>query len=338
MSSFRDKMLAKTGNLGATAERSASESSKKSEQQLSADSPPEQRRSSAFKTGPGMLGALADAKLRIQELETASDKLMLPVAVIQPNPWQPRKVFSEEALASLAESVREIGLIEPVVVRRLENGYQLIAGERRLRVHVMLALQEIKSSVIECSDQDMAVLALAENLGREDLADYEIGQSLRRAETEFPNRTRMAESLGLSRRGLYQFLAFESLPDFIKKDLDLKPRLLGSNAAEELVSALKKHGSRALTASQELWPAVIAGTLDQGKFPAAVVAMAARGSTRETASERSIDKFFAGKKHAGSITKDVSSFTIKIKADVLSDAQETQLRQVIAELFNVSPG
>lgn len=336
MSSFRDKMLAKTADLGAAAERPAVERAADAERPAT-PAPAEARRSSAFKTGPGMLGALADAHLRIQELETTSDKLMLPVGAIQPNPWQPRKMFNDESLASLAESIREVGLIEPVVVRRADNGYQLIAGERRLRAHVLLAAEEIKSSVIECSDQDMAVLALVENVGREDLTDYEIGQSLRRAEKEFPNRKRMAEALGMSRRGLYQYLAFENLPDFIKKDLDLKPRLLGSNAAEDVASVLKKQGAAALKASEELWPAVVGGTLEQGKFAAAVFAMATRGSTRETASERSIDKFFSGKNHAGSITKDVSSFTIKIKADVLSDAQETQLRQIISELFNGSP-
>lgn len=335
MSSFRDKMLAKTGGLGATTERPASEG--KTSEQPPVATPPEARRSSAFKTGPGMLGALADAQLRIQELETTSDKLMLPVSAIKANPWQPRRVFSEDALASLAESVRELGLIEPVVVRRVENGYQLIAGERRLRVHVMLDLEEIKASVIECSDQDMAVLALAENIGREDLADYEIGQSLRRAESEFPNRKRMAESLGLSRRGLYQFLSFESLPDFIRKDLDLKPRLLGGTAADAVASALKKHGRVALKAAEELWPAVVAGTLDQGKLAPAIAAMASRKATRETASERSIDKFFSGKTHAGSITKDVNSFTVKIKANVLSEAQETQIRQFIGELFTGNP-
>lgn len=94
MSSFRDKMAAKTAELGSASERPATE--------RPAPAAPEPRRSSAFKTGPGMLGALAVAQQRIQELENASDKLMLPVSAIQPNPWQPRKIFSDEGLASLA--------------------------------------------------------------------------------------------------------------------------------------------------------------------------------------------------------------------------------------------
>jgi ParB family transcriptional regulator, chromosome partitioning protein len=331
VSSFRDKMAAKTAELGASAERPAAE-------KPAAVAPVEPRRSSAFKTGPGMLGALAVAQQRIQELENTSDKLMLPVNAIQPNPWQPRKIFSDEGLASLAESIREVGLVEPVVVRRADNGYQLIAGERRLRAHALIQAQEIRASVIECSDQDMAVLALVENVGREDLTDYEIGQSLRRAEREFPTRKRMAEALGMSRKGLYRFLAFENLPDFIRRDLDLNPRLLGGSAADEVVSAIKKHGAAGLSAARGLWPAVVDRTLDQGKLAAAIGAQASRGETVESVSERSIEKIFSGKSHAGSITKDTNSFTVKLKTGVLSEAQETQIRELISQLFNVKPG
>lgn len=330
MSSFRDKMAAKTAELGSASERQAAE--------RAAPAAPEPRRSSAFKTGPGMLGALAVAQQRIQELETNSDKLLLPVSSIQPNPWQPRKIFSDEGLASLAESIREVGLVEPVVVRRADHGYQLIAGERRLRAHVILHAEEIRASVIECSDQDMAVLALVENVGREDLTDYEIGQSLRRAEQEFPTRTRMAEALGMSRKGLYRFLSFDKLPDFIRRDLDLNPRLLGGSAADEIVSAIKKHGAGGLLAARELWPAVVAGTLDQGKLAAAIGAQSNRGESEQSVSERSIEKIFSGKSHAGSITKDTNSFTVKLKTGVLSDAQETQIRELISQLFNVKPG
>lgn len=332
MSSFRDKMAAKTAELGASSERQPAV------ERPAAPAPAEQRRSSAFKTGPGMLGALAVAQQRIQELESTSDKLMLPVSSIQPNPWQPRKVFSDEGLASLAESIREVGLVEPVVVRRAENGYQLIAGERRLRAHALIKAQDIRASVIECSDQDMAVLALVENVGREDLTDYEIGQSLRRAEHEFPNRKRMAEALGMSRKGLYRFLAFENLPDFVKQDLDLNPRLLGGSAADEVVSVIKKHGNAGLVAARDLWPAVVARSLDQGKLATAIGAQASRGQAAENVSERSIEKIFSGKNHAGSITKDTNSFTVKLKTGVLSDAQETQIRELISQLFNVKPG
>jgi ParB family transcriptional regulator, chromosome partitioning protein len=328
MSSFRERMLQKTAEFGATSER----------QTKTTPAAGETRRSSAFKTGPGMLGALAAAEQRIQQLEATSDKLTLPVAAIQANPWQPRKVFNDDGLASLAESIREVGLVEPVVVRRTESGYQLIAGERRLRAHKLLDVEEIKAAVVECSDEDMAVLSLVENVGREDLTDYEIGQSLRRVESEFPSRKRMAEALGMSRKGLYRFLAFENLPDFIRKDLDLKPKLLGGTAADEVVSTIKKHGAAGVDAARALWNSVANGGLDQGKFAAAISSHVARGTAHQGVHERNIEKIFAGKSHAGTITKDSGSFTVKIKTGVLSDEQEKEIRKLISSLFSVRPG
>jgi ParB family transcriptional regulator, chromosome partitioning protein len=327
MSSFRERMLQKTAELGATAERQAKAPS----------APTEARRSSAFKTGPGMLGALAAAEQRIQQLEATSDKLMLSVGAIGPNPWQPRKVFSDDALASLAESIREVGLVEPVVVRRVEGGYQLIAGERRLRAHKLLKLEEIRAAVIACSDEDMAVLSLVENVGREDLTDYEIAQSLHVVEAEFPSRKRMAEALGMSRKGLYRFLAFTNLPDFVRQDLDLNPHLLGSTAADEVVSAIKKHGDAGIEAARALWSSVAGGALDQGKFATAIGQYVARGHSDEGVRERSIDKIFAGKSHAGTITRDSNSFTVKIKTGILTGDQEKEIRKLISSFFSLIP-
>jgi ParB family chromosome partitioning protein len=183
----------------------------------------------------------------------------------------------------------------------------------------------------------MIVLALVENMDRDDLTDYEVAISLRRSESEFPSRKRLAEAVGLSRTGLYQFLAFENLPDFMKKDLDLQPTLLGCNAAEEVVSALKKHGSEAESAARELWPDVIKGELPQGKLAPAIIAMVTRRASGTTARERHIEKFFAGNEQAGSITKDVNSFTVKIKAAALTDVQEARIRQLISELYKGEP-
>jgi ParB family chromosome partitioning protein len=183
----------------------------------------------------------------------------------------------------------------------------------------------------------MAVLALVENIGRDDLADYEVSISIRRTEKEFPNRTRLAEAVGMSRRGLYRYLAFDALPAFITSDLDINPTLIGGNAADAIANVIKKHGEKAVAAARELWPDVVSGSLDQGKFAPAIAALIGRRASSTTARERSIEKFFAGNTHAGSITKDVNSFTVKIKTGVLSDAQEVRIRQVISELFNGDP-
>ncbi|MGF7001358.1 ParB/RepB/Spo0J family partition protein [Paraburkholderia sp. GAS32] len=289
------------------------------------------------KTGPGMAAALAAANIKIQELETRGAQSVLPVSEIVPNPWQPRRVFNEAKLSELAESIREVGLLQAIVVRRAESAYQIVAGERRWRAHKLVGLEEIKVLVVDCTDQDMAVLALVENIGRDDLADYEISISIRRTAKEFPNRTRLAEAVGMSRRGLYRYLAFDGLPAFMTNDLDINPTLIGGNAADAISNVIKKHGENAVAAARELWPDVVSGSLDQGKYAPAIAALLGRRASSTTARERSIEKFFAGNTHAGSITKDVNSFTVKIKTGVLSDAQETRIRQVISELFNGDP-
>lgn len=321
MSNMREQLLAKTSNIRTT-------SSIKED---------EVKRSNRTQTAPGLAGALAVAQLRVQELESIGTSSQLPVSDIVPNPWQPRRVFNEAKLSDLAESIREVGLMQPVVVRRVDSDYQIVAGERRWRAHKMLGLETIKTVVVECSDADMAVLALVENVSRDDLSDYEIATSLRESEKEFPDRKRMAEALGMSRTGLYQFLSFEKLPDFILRDLDLHPRLLGGNAADAIVGAIRKHGEAGLEAAKEIWPLVVAGNMDQGKAAPAIKALATRRATTNSASERSIEKFFSGKEHAVSITKDINSFTVKIKAGVLTEAQETQIREVISQMFHHQP-
>jgi ParB family chromosome partitioning protein len=169
------------------------------------------------------------------------------------------------------------------------------------------------------------------------LADYEIGVAIRRSETEFPSRKRLAEALGLSRAGLYQFLAFEALPDFIKRDLDIQPRLLGGTAAQAIAASIKKHGEEGMKAAIEIWPLVVKGEMDQGKAAPAITALATRQTTPAATSGRSIDKFFAGKEHAGSITKDISNFTVKIKTGIITEAQEIQIRQLIGQMFQPQP-
>ncbi|MFM7242461.1 MAG: ParB/RepB/Spo0J family partition protein [Opitutia bacterium] len=93
----------------------------------------------------------------------------LPVASIVPNPHQPRKEFDETAVKELAESIRSEGLLQPIVVRKVKGGYELIAGERRLRAFKHLGQKFIPVRVIEASDATSAVLALLENLQRADL-------------------------------------------------------------------------------------------------------------------------------------------------------------------------
>ncbi|MBN3828294.1 ParB/RepB/Spo0J family partition protein [Burkholderia sp. Ac-20384] len=318
MSKFRERMMSKTAGLSAAKD-------------IELETQP--AKPSVPRTAPGMTVALANAQARILALEKSASSRELPIGEMVPNPWQPRRVFNEAKLTELAESIREIGLIEPIVVRQVESGYQIIAGERRWRAHKMIGKDLIKAEIIDISDQDMALLALAENVVREDLADYEIARSIRETEKEFPNRKRMAEALGISRSELYRFLSFADLPKFVITDLDLQPRLLGAHAAEGLVAVLRNQEGRAFEIAEELWRQVVAGDLDQTKLAKEIKFAIDTDGKTGAVSDRKIDKIFAGKNQAGSITKDAGNFTVKIKAGMLTTEKEEKIRALISQLF-----
>ncbi|WP_086382754.1 ParB/RepB/Spo0J family partition protein [Caballeronia sordidicola] len=322
MSNIREQLMAKTANLPTPADFKGDSKKDKSGR--------------GPQTMPGITSALAAAQLRIQELEAKGIATDIEMDFLTPNPWQPRRQFNEVKLAELARSIGEVGLLQAATVRRVGDGFQLVAGERRWRAHKLLNKQSIRAVVIECSDQDMAALALMENVTRDDLTDYEIAIAVRRAESEFPQRTRLAKVMGVTRNDLYKFLAFDELPDFIKSDLDLNPSLLAANSAQEIANALKKTGESGLKAIRDLWPLVVNGDLVPSKVAAAINAQVTRGVSAADAGGRSILKIFSGKIQAGSITKDVKGLTIKFKAGVVTEEQETLLREQIGKMFSIS--
>lgn len=322
MTNIREQLMAKTANLPSPADFKGDSKKDKSGR--------------GPQTMPGITSALAAAQLRIQELESKGIATEIDVDILVPNPWQPRRQFNEGKLAELARSIGEVGLLQAATVRRVGDGFQLVAGERRWRAHKLLNMQSIRAVVIECSDQDMAALALMENVTRDDLTDYEIAIAVRRAESEFPQRTRLAKVMGVTRNDLYKFLAFDELPEFIRKDLDLNPSLLAANSAQEIANALKKMGDPGLKAVRELWPLVVNGELVPSKVAASITAQVTRGVPAADAGGRSIHKIFSGKIQAGSITKDVKGLTIKFKAGVVTEAQEALLRSQIEKMFSIT--
>jgi len=110
--------------------------------------------------------------LHCQKLNTYMETgrvVFLPFSAISPNPDQPRTLFSETALEELAQSIRRHGILQPLCVRRMETGYQLIAGERRLRAAQLAGLTEVPCLVMRMSDKERGMVALIENLQRQDL-------------------------------------------------------------------------------------------------------------------------------------------------------------------------
>ncbi|SDR60934.1 ParB/RepB/Spo0J family partition protein [Paraburkholderia tuberum] len=321
---IREQLMAKTANLPTPGDFKGEKKEK-------------DRSARVSQTMPGITASLAAAQLRVQELERQGVESEIALGAIVPNPWQPRRQFNEDKLAELARSIAEAGLLQAVVVRRAGDTFELVAGERRWRAHKLINKEAIRAVVIECTDEDMAALALMENVTRDDLSDYEIAIAVRRAESEFPNRTRLAKVIGISRSDLYRFLSFDDLPDFVKKDLDLKPSVLSAATAHEIALAVKKGGEAAIKALEELWPGVVSGELVQTKVAAAISAAVIRGAPTADAGDRSILKIFAGKVQAGSITKDVKGLTFKFKAGVVTEEQEHELREYIGKMFSIRP-
>lgn len=333
--SIRDQLMEATADLPTTAEMAGTAVVRP---QRDPDRP---------KTAVGAVAALSAAKLRVQELEQQLEQRgaqgLLAVDKIRPNPWQPRIKFDALKLQELADAIAEVGLLQPVLVRQAfdENNveyFELIAGERRLRAHKLNKMPEIKAIVTTATDADMAVFALAENISREDLTDYEVAKGMRRAEAEFPNRTRLAEAMGISRAALYRFLSFQQLPEFMQVDLEQRPELLGGTAASDIAKVLSEKGDSAIELSKEFWAQLVAGQLDQTKFAAVLDAALLRrqSGSSETPSNRDIHKVYAGKAQAGSITKDSNNFIVKLKSGMLSEAQEQRIRSLIEELYKES--
>jgi len=139
---------------------------------------------------PGLgrgLDALLSSAAPKQEGEAVpdSDLQTLPVDRIQRGQYQPRIHIRQESLEELAESIRSQGLVQPIVVRPIGDGYELIAGERRWRASQMAGLHEIPAVVKDVPDQAAAAMALIENIQREDLNPLEESQALQRLIDEF---------------------------------------------------------------------------------------------------------------------------------------------------------
>ena len=119
--------------------------------------------------------------MQCQKLKTYMETgrvMFLPARAIRPNPAQPRKIFREEALTELADSIRQHGILQPLSVRRVGSGYELIAGERRLRAAQIAGLTDIPCIVMNMDDREAGMAAMVENLQRQDLDFVEEAQGI----------------------------------------------------------------------------------------------------------------------------------------------------------------
>ncbi len=143
----------------------------------------------------------------------------LPVGRIVASRWQPRAHFNDQKLAALADSIREQGLVQPVVVRKKDNGeYELIAGERRLRAVTMLGWETVRACLLDAGDERMRELALVENLQRDDLNAIETAVSYDMLQREEGlTHEQIAARLGVSRASITNFIRLLKLPEEVKQ-------------------------------------------------------------------------------------------------------------------------
>lgn len=206
--------------------------------------------------GRGLDSLFAD----LPEEESSGGVSTLPLREIEPDPDQPRKNFDEEALAALAQSITENGLLQPVAVRpkKAGPGYIIIAGERRWRAAHMAGLDEVPVIVKDVTDEQAAALALIENLQREDLDPIEVAEGCRRLIDQYGlTQEQAAQRLGKSRSALTNTLRLLGLPDDVREAVRTggistghAKAILGLSSAEIMSAAAKQVMDKSLNVRQ----------------------------------------------------------------------------------------
>jgi len=149
-----------------------------------------------------------------------SDVLRIPVDLIEPNPYQPRMSFDNEALQELASSIRTLGLIQPITVRRKGDKYQIISGERRYRASLIAGMDMIPAYIRDASEQGMLEMAIVENIQRENLDPIEVAMSYQRLMEECRlTQEQMADRVGKKRASVANQLRLLKLPAKVQHDL-----------------------------------------------------------------------------------------------------------------------
>lgn len=188
----------------------------------------------------------------------SAEMLHIPVDQIDPNPYQPRRDFNPVDIASLADSIRQHGMLQPILVRPHHDRFQLIAGERRLRASIEAQLHEVPARVLELDDQRVHELAMVENLQREDLNALEKANAFRSYLDHYGGtQEELASRLGVDRSTVANFLRLLDLPEEVKDAVRDKKitqgharALLGLTNEEERVDAYRRVMTEGLTVRQ----------------------------------------------------------------------------------------
>ncbi len=182
---------------------------------------------------------MLESKLHItRDDKTEDEKMITYISIdsIRPNPYQPRKQFNRAGLEELCESIKQYGVIQPINVRKISaNSYELVAGERRLKAAIMAGLKEIPSIVVNVDDNNSALMALIENLQREDLTYLEEAEAYNNLLTEHKlTQEELARRIGKSQSTIANKIRLLKLPPLVKK------MIVDNNLTERHARALLK--------------------------------------------------------------------------------------------------
>lgn len=159
---------------------------------------------------------------KVEEKKTDEKKIMMiPIDLIRPNPYQPRRKFDQASLDELCQSIQQYGVIQPINVRKISNThYELVAGERRLRATAMTGKKEIPAIIIDIGEDDSAMMALIENLQREDLGYMEEAEGYRNLIKEHGlTQEELAQKIGKSQSTIANKIRLLRLSPMVKKML-----------------------------------------------------------------------------------------------------------------------
>lgn len=150
--------------------------------------------------------------------ETPKEEITnVKISELRSNPYQPRQVFKKEALQELADSIKEHGVFQPIIIKKSIKGYEIIAGERRVKASQMAGLEEIPAIIREFTDEEMMEIALLENLQRENLNPIEESRAYKKLiETLNITQEELAKKLGKSRSYITNMIGLQTLPDSIQ--------------------------------------------------------------------------------------------------------------------------
>lgn len=157
------------------------------------------------------------------DINEARGLIPIPIDRLIPNPNQPRKTFYEETITELAESIREQGLLSPIIVRPDGNKYQIIAGERRYKAAQQAGLKEVPALIKKVSDGEARIISLIENIQREDLNDIDRASALRELKVNLGLPwEKLGQKLGLTKSRILDLVGLLDLPEEVKEDIRQK--------------------------------------------------------------------------------------------------------------------